>query len=83
MVTMGKKTKKDKSDVIVKPEDIVTDTVMVSAADSEEELKKSKKKKKKEKKEKITDGEIVKVEDRSVIKHTKQHNNLSFNLAFE
>ena len=50
MVTMGKKTKKDKSDVIVKPEDIVTDTVMANAGDSEEDLKKSKKKKKKEKK---------------------------------
>ena len=50
MVTMGKKSKKDKSDVIVKPEDIVTDTVMESAGDSEEDLKKSKKKRKKEKK---------------------------------
>lgn len=47
---MGKKSKKDKSDVIVKPEDIVTDTVMESAGDSEEDLKKSKKKRKKEKK---------------------------------
>ena len=54
MVTMGKKTKKDKSDVIVKPEDIVTDTVMANAGDSEEDLKKSKKKKKKEKKKETT-----------------------------
>ena len=54
MVTMGKKTKKDKSDVIVKPEDIVTDTVMANAGDSEEDLKKSKKKKKKEKKNEAT-----------------------------
>lgn len=54
MVTMGKKTKKDKSDVIVKPEDIVTDTVMANAGDSEEDLKKSKKKKKKEKKKEMT-----------------------------
>ena len=63
MVTMGKKSKKDKSDVIVKPEDIVTDTVIESAPDSEEELKKSKKKKKKEKKsETASDGASVKMD---------------------
>ena len=55
------KSKKDKSDVIVKPEDIVTDPVMESAGDSEEDLKKSKKKKKKEKKksEMSLDGDSV------------------------
>lgn len=59
MVTMGKKTKKDKSDVIVKPEDIVTDTVMANAGDSEEDLKKSKKKKKKEKKNEKSSNDAV------------------------